>query len=104
MLPLLGRQTFSAIGLPNSSSQGRFWPGLEPGSSSEFGAVLNVRALQHDEFERYVLTTRLSELPETVTVEENGEAPPLMCLHAVLEEEFEHLRYMIRDLSTLGVC
>jgi hypothetical protein len=41
----------------------------------------------------------MEELPETVAIEKNGNVPALMCLHVVLEEEFEHLRYMIRDLA-----
>jgi len=32
---------------------------------------------------------------------ENGTAPALMCFHVVLEEEFEHLRYALRDLDLL---
>jgi hypothetical protein len=27
--------------------------------------------------------------------------PTVMCFHAVLEEEFEHLRYVLRDLEPL---
>jgi hypothetical protein len=40
---------------------------------------------------------------DSTNVPENGEAPTMMCVHAVLEEEFEHLRYMVRDLARLGL-
>ena len=42
-------------------------------------------------------------MPETVEVLENGTVPTVMCFHVVLEEEFEHLRYALRDLATLGL-
>jgi hypothetical protein len=29
--------------------------------------------------------------------------PGIMCYHVVFEEEFEHLRYALRDLATLGL-
>ena len=53
------------------------------------------------EWEAFISTLDTGTLPETVDVEENGEVPGLMCLHVVLEETFEHLRYALRDLDTL---
>ena len=103
MLPLLGQPTFSVIGLPNTSSQERLWSGLQLDATPDFETVLEARAAQHIEFSRFISTTQIAALPETVSVEENGDVFALMCLHVVLEEEFEHLRYMIRDLTTLGV-
>lgn len=102
-LPILDEASFTPIGLPNTSSQGGDWPGLDPGADPDFATVLTARVAQHERFARYISSTRTEDLPETVTIRENGAAPALMCLHVVLEEEFEHLRYMVRDLTTLGV-
>lgn len=98
-LPLLGIETFTPCGLPNTGSQGREWAGLDPLADPTFDEVLGVCAAQSDRFVRFVEGTDFSTLPETVEVPENGSVPTLMCFHAVLEEEFEHLRYMIRDLG-----
>lgn len=102
-LPILGDASFTPIGLPNTSSQGGDWPGLDLDADPDFATVLAARAAQHERFGIYISSTRAEDLPETVTIRENGTAPALMCLHVVLEEEFEHLRYMVRDLATLGV-
>lgn len=102
-VPLLGHSTFNALGLPNTSSQDRNWPGLDIAASADIEDVLQVRGRQHQEFEDFLSSLRLEDLPETVSIEENGPVPALMSFHVVLEEEFEHLRYMVRDLATLGV-
>ena len=102
-LPILGRSAFSPLGLPNVSSQGKDWPGLDPSSSAGFVEALAVRSEQHERFSGYISSLSLADLPGEVEVLENGSVPGLMCLHVVLEEEFEHLRYMIRDLTRLGV-
>lgn len=101
--PILGDVSFTPIGLPNTSSRGGDWPGLDLDADPDFATVLATRAAQHERFGIYISSTRTEDLPETVTIRENGTAPGLMCLHVVLEEEFEHLRYMVRDLTTLGV-
>ena len=99
MLPVLGQHSFSAIGLPNTSSQARPWPGLDLNQNPDFEEVMATRSDQHKRFGEFISGMRMEELPETVAIEENGNVPALMCLHVVLEEEFEHLRYMIRDLA-----
>jgi hypothetical protein len=103
-LPILGEASFTAIGLPNTSSQQRDWLGLDPGASPDFATVLAARADQHRKFDAFISAMQMEDLPETVSIGENGVVPAFMCFHVVLEEEFEHLRYMIRDLSELGVC
>lgn len=103
VLPILGESSFTSIGLPNTSSQGGEWPGLDADAQPDFATVLAARAAQHERFASYITSTRTEDLPETVTILENGSVPALMCLHVVLEEEFEHLRYMVRDLAALGV-
>lgn len=104
MLPMLGAHTFSAIGLPNSSSQARPWPGLDLSENPDFEKIIATRSDQHRRFGEFISEMQIGNLPESVSIEEGGNVPALMCLHVVLEEEFEHLRYMIRDLALLGVC
>ena len=65
--------------------------------------VLTARTAQHERFGRLLDTLLIESLPETVEVLENGTVPTVMCFHVVLEEEFEHLRYALRDLATLGL-
>lgn len=102
-MPILGFSSFSAMGLPNTESQDHEWPGIDLQAVPDFTEVLQARAEQHERFSAFVATLRPEDLPKTVTIEENGVVPAFMCFHVVLEEEFEHLRYMIRDLATLGV-
>lgn len=97
--PLLGAKTFTSCGLPNTGSQGREWPGLDPSADPSFDEVLGMCAEQSERFVGYLENTDFATLPESVEVPENGSVPALMCFHAVLEEEFEHLRYMLRDLG-----
>jgi signal peptidase I len=101
--PILGGRSFYPLGLPNTGSQAGEWPGLDMSASVDLPAVLRVRQEQHDRFTQFIETLDVDALSGTVDVLENGAVPPLMCLHVVLEEEFEHLRYMIRDLERLGV-
>jgi hypothetical protein len=101
--PILGGRSFYPLGLPNTGSQAGEWPGLDMSASVDLPAVLRVRQEQHDRFTQFIETLDVDALSGTVDVLENGAVPTLMCLHVVLEEEFEHLRYMIRDLERLGV-
>lgn len=97
--PLLGARAFTPCGLPNTGSQGRDWPGLDPSADPSFDEVLGLCAAQSARFVSYLEGADFAVLPESVEVLENGSVPTLMCFHAVLEEKFEHLRYMLRDLG-----
>lgn len=101
VLPILGETLFSPIGLPNRSSQLGAWPGLERDAAPGFAVVLETRNAQHARFEAFISSLTMEALPDTVTVAEAGTVPTFMCFHVVLEEEFEHLRYMVRDLAAL---
>lgn len=103
VLPILGEKHFNPIGLPNTESQDRQWPGLDTGADIDFAAALKERESQQHRFSSFISSMRMDDLPELVDIEENGPVPAFMCFHVVLEEEFEHLRYMIRDLADLGV-
>ncbi|MEY4338874.1 MAG: hypothetical protein RLZ14_724 [Actinomycetota bacterium] len=100
--PVLGAREFTSFGLPNTGSQGRDWPGLEPGAEPTFDEVLAARARHSATFGDFIASLDFAELPETVEVPENGTVPAVMCFHVVLEEEFEHLRYALRDLDLMA--
>ena len=102
-VPVLGEKAYATIGLPNTGSQGKEWPGIDLSSDPDLATVLAARAARNARFTEHIATMTLESLPPTVEIAENGTAPTLMCFHVVLEEEFEHLRYMIRDLATLGI-
>ncbi len=101
MWPVLGAREFSAIGLPNTGSQALNWPGVDLDADPSFEDVLAVRSEKIACFTGYIEAASVGDLPGTVEVLENGTVPAIMCVHAVLEEEFEHLRYTIRDLDIL---
>jgi hypothetical protein len=97
--PLGGRRTFTAIGLPNTGSQGGEWPGLDLSRDPTFDATLAERRVQVSSFGDFIEKLSLRELPEMSEILENGSVPTLVCFHAILEEEFEHLRYAWRDIE-----
>lgn len=98
-LPVLHEQEFSPIGLPNSGSVDFPWPGLTLEADPSWDEVLDVRNERIKIFTDYIEALEFDSLPESVEVLENGSVPTITCFHAVLEEEFEHLRYVIRDLD-----
>jgi len=98
-VPVLGWSAFTSMGLPNTGSQGLVWPGIDRAADPSFDEVLRVRRESIDRFTRHLDTLDIGSVPENVDVPENGEVPGLMSYHVVFEEEFEHLRYMIRDLG-----
>ena len=99
--PILGERTFSPMGLPNTGSRDFGWPGVDLNTDPSFDDVLAQSAVYADAFTRYIDEHSIADLPESVEVLENGTASALMCFHVVLEEEFEHLRFALRDLALL---
>jgi len=97
--PLGGQRTFTSIGLPNTGSQGGEWPGLDLSSDPTFDVTLAARRAQASKFGDFIEKMKLSEMPDTSDILENGSVPTLICFHAILEEEFEHLRYAWRDIE-----
>ena len=100
--PILGRELFTDVGLPNTGSREFGWPGLNLDAAPSVDQVLEVRSRQNAELVEWLSRVDVSDLSGETTVLENGTVPVLMCLHAVLEEEFEHLRYATRDLDLLS--
>ena len=100
--PILGRPNFTSLGLPNTGSRDFGWPGLDLEADPSVEDVLALRSAQNSEFVEWLSTADFSMLPAESEVLENGTVPTVMCLHAVLEEEFEHLRYATRDLEVVS--
>lgn len=94
--------SFHPMGLPNRGSAGFGWPGVDPSADPTLAEVLAARAGRWEGFRRALDTVTEADLARTVEVLENGPVPLLDCLHVVFEEAFEHRRYALRDLATLG--
>lgn len=99
--PLTGAASFTRLGLSNTGSKNFPWPGVDPHLDptwDETLAAFNERcrrvAAFFDGFDP-------GSLPGEVEVLENGMVPGVECCYAVFEEEFEHLRYAVRDLDAL---
>jgi hypothetical protein len=99
-VPVLG-EGFHPMGLPNSGSKDFPWPGLDPAAAPTAGEALAVRAQRTARFGEYLGSVTAADLERTVDVLENGSATVRDCVWTVFEEEFEHLRYMERDLALL---
>ena len=98
--PLKGG-TFNAIGIPNRGSADCPWPGINPAADPDYDHVLTTRHSQAETIRRTLDTLTDEQLPGNVEVPENGTVTVLDCWHTVLEEEFEHRRYALRDLARL---
>jgi len=101
-LPVLGQAEMHPIILPNGGSNDFPWPGRDLTADSTYTDVLAVRAERAARFREFIASVTSNELARTTTVLENGEATVEQCLHVVFEEEFEHLRYAMRDLDRLS--
>lgn len=99
--PVLNESTYNSVGLPNTESQDRAWPGIDRDADPSFRHVLDVRAETIERFTTFISAMEFAELPDYVDVDENGRVSPVMCFHVVLEEEFEHLRYALRDVESI---
>ena len=95
----LDKQSYTSIGLPNTESQDLDWPGIDRHADPSFDDVLRIHSERYELFTQFIKTLRFDDLPDSVDVGENGSVPAVMCFYVVLEEEFEHLRYALRDLD-----
>ncbi|HUP86510.1 MAG TPA: DinB family protein [Acidimicrobiales bacterium] len=98
--PVLGG-AFDPIGLPNGGSVDFPWPGLDLDRKPSFSDVLTVRANRTARFREHVAAVEDADLDRSVEVLENGASSLRQCLQTVLEEEFWHHRYAVRDLDRL---
>ena len=77
------------------------WPGLDYSVVPSLVEALGVRADRAAKFRAYLADVDAADLPREVEVLENGKATVLDCLQTVMEEEFWHNRYALRDLAVL---
>jgi hypothetical protein len=97
--PVLG-EPFHPMGLPNSGSVDFPWPELQYDLAPSVSEALAVRAERAARFGDY-LASFADDLQRPVEVLENGTVPLIECIYTVLEEEFWHDRYAVRDLARL---
>lgn len=99
-VPILGER-FHPMGLPNTGSLEFPWPGLDYTVKPSLEEALAVRADRAAKFRGYLADVDAADLSGEVEVLENGKATVLECLQTVMEEEFWHNRYALRDLAVL---
>jgi len=97
--PILGAEAFHPVGRPNTGSIDFGWPGLDRDADPTFDEVLAVRAARAARLRDFLDTVTPAELTRQVDVLENGTTPLNECIYTVFEEEFEHNRYVVRDLA-----
>jgi hypothetical protein len=98
--PVLG-ESFDPIGIPNTGSLDFPWPELDYSLRPSLEEALAVRADRAEKFRDYLADVDAAALSREVEVLENGNATVLECLQTVMEEEFWHNRYALRDLTML---
>jgi hypothetical protein len=80
--------------------------GLEAGADPSLDEILDVRRDRMDEVEHTIVVATHEELervcvPPDALGHPNREHTVLACLHVILNEEWEHHRYAVRDLEAL---
>lgn len=100
-VPLTGGE-FHPFGMPNTGSIDTPFPGLDLSSDPSYEEVLAARADRAQRFAAYLADLSDADLDREVEIIENGVVPLRECVYTVLEEEFEHRRYALRDLAALS--
>jgi hypothetical protein len=102
-------EPFTAIGLASEFVPDQEEQGLDPAASPMLEEVLAVRGAQGAELERWLSAVTLDELPAPAPVPAGRGWPPyargksvLECVHVVLDEEWAHHGFCVRDLDLLG--
>jgi hypothetical protein len=87
----------------------QYEPGLDGSATPSLDEVLTVRDRQSAELDRWLSTVTSDELSKPAPVPEGSGWPPyargksvLECLHVVLNEEWEHHGFCVRDLALQG--
>jgi plasmid stabilization system protein ParE len=100
---------FTAIGLASEFVPDQEEQGLDRTATPSLDDVLAVRDLQRAELERWLSTMTADELSAPAPVPAGPGWPPyargktvLECVYVVLNEEWEHHRFCVRDLDLLG--
>jgi hypothetical protein len=94
-------EPFDPIGLPNTGSLDFPWPGLDYALAPSVSEALAVRADRATRFRDYLASVATTDLTRPIDVRENGINLLQDCIWTVLEEEFWHNRYAVRDLEQL---
>lgn len=100
-VPVLGG-SFHPWGLPNTGSTDFGFPGLALDSDPSFGEALAVRVERAATLRDRLGSITPADLAPVVDVLENGPNAVGHCIRVVFEEEFQHLRYALRDLDRLA--
>jgi hypothetical protein len=102
------RQPFTAIGLASDFVPDQEEQGLDRAAAPGLDQVLRVRDEQAAELERWFASVTADELSAVAPVPVGPGWPPyaagktvLECLHVVLNEEFAHHGFCVRDLDVL---
>jgi hypothetical protein len=102
-------EPFTAIGLAIGLVPEQEEQGLDPAAAPALDEVLAVRGRQGAELERWLSTVTDGQLSAPAPVPAGDGWPPyargksvLECLHVVLNEEWEHHSFCVRDLGLLG--
>jgi hypothetical protein len=99
---------FTAIGLASEFVPDQEEQGLDRAAAPSLAEVLAVRDVQGAELERWLSTVTADELSATAPVPAGPGWPPyargksvLECMHVVLDEEWAHHGFCVRDLDLL---
>jgi DinB superfamily len=99
---------FTAMGLAIDFVPDQEEQGLDPSAEPGLASVLEVREEQAVELEAWLASVTAAELQEPAPVPEGPGWPPyargrsvLQCLHTVLDEEWAHHGFAVRDLDRL---
>ena len=105
-----GRQILAPLSVRENLELGRLALGSRPSEPyASLDAVLAVRDVQAAELERWLSTVTPDELAAPAPVPTGRGWPPyasgksvLECMHVVLDEEWAHHGFCVRDLDRLG--
>ena len=105
----LGRsEPFTALGLTTDDMSTEMAPGLDRAADPDLEEVLAVRAQQAELLTSWLADCTQQDLGRPAPVPDDDVWPPyargrtvLECLRTVLNEEFEHHNFAVRDLATL---
>lgn len=99
---------FTAMGLASDFVPDQEEQGLDRAAAPDLDQVLTVRDQQAAELEQWLASVTADELSAVAPVPAGPGWPPyaagktvLECLHVVLNEEWEHHRFCVRDLDLL---
>ena len=101
-------EPFSSIGLTIEDVPGDAAPGVDPAADPTLDEVLSVRERQAAALTKWLADVTAEQLGRPAPVPGDEVWPPyakgrtvLQCLRTVLNEEFEHHGFAVRDLATL---